>query len=55
MYLLTHNLEHYVNHILPLDRENGFKNKMFFRATQSKMPLESPFNNELHEAFYIYW
>lgn len=29
IHFLTHNLEHYVNRTLPLERENRFKNIMY--------------------------
>lgn len=29
IHFLTHNLQHYVNHTLPLERENRFKNVIY--------------------------
>lgn len=46
IHFLPHNLEHHVNHTLPLEREDRFKTMIYIYCIfQSKMFLGGPFSN----------
>lgn len=57
-FFLTTNLEHYVNHTLPLERENIFKNMMYINCIFQGYTVQCLHGAhsavQLHEAFYFY-
>lgn len=57
-FFLTTNLEHYVNHTLPLERENIFKNMMYINCIFQGYTVQCLHGAhsaiQLHEVFYFY-